>query len=477
MFQKTLVAAALAAAALSASAADYYVVTPVPGKTFSQTAISVTLNSYTLPAAVVGLPYSGFDFKTVLQVLNDPTFTSSAVTWSVDGALPSGMSLNATTGVLSGTPTVQGTFPVSVKATYRTKTGTQTYTVAVGDITVALNAATLPQATLGQAFTYDLKNNLSIVGDPSPEPSSATWSVSPALPGGLSLSSVGVINGTPTTVNVTGSTFEVTSNYKNRTAKQSYTLKVADAPISAADYRLLLHVEGKANGAATAADFVDSTPTPIAVSSVGTATVDTTTSALGSGSLRLNNFWGSPSWGSSWVAYPVQTGGERRFAMGSGDFTVESYVKSSSFGCYGANYFTYGAVDWTNGVWTRSWSVETTNTGQLVFQVFNDNGTSAFKLTSTTTIPTSTWTHIGVSRKSGTVRLFINGSQVASGTYAGGMELTRYATDIPFVIGKPVGGGNGCSSGVHNFDEVRVLKGYGVSTLPVPTTPYVPGTN
>lgn len=477
MFQKSLIAAALAVAAFGASAADYFVVVPVAGKTYSQTAISVTLNSYTLPVAIVGLPYSGFDFKTVLQVLNDPTYTGSSVTWSVDGTLPTGMTLDPSTGQLAGTPTVQGNFPVTVKATYRTKTGSQTYTVAVGNITVALNSAALPQATLGQAFTYDLKNNLSIVGDPSPTPTSATWSVSPALPGGLSLSSVGVISGTPTTVNLTGSTFEVTSNYKSRTAKQSYTLKVADAPPAAANYRLLMHVEGQANGAATTENFVDSSPTPISLSSVGNATVDTTTSALGTGSVKLNNYWGGSSWGAAWMAFPVQTGGERRFALDTGDFTVESFVKSSSFGCYGTNYFTYGAVDWANNGWTRSWSVETTNTGKLVFSVFNDSGSPVFTLTSSTSIPTSTWTHIGVSRKAGTVRLFMNGNQVASGTYTGSTELTRYYADIPLVIGKPVTGGNGCSSGVHNFDEVRILKGYGASTLPVPTSAYVPGTN
>lgn len=382
MLKKIIALAALSVVASGVSAADYYVVVPVTGKTAPAPEISVALNSYTLPVAQVGVPYSGFDFKTVLQVTNDPAFSTSGV----------------------------------------------------------------------------------------------TWSVAPGLPGGFSLSSDGVLTGTPTTANEAGTLLEVTSAYKSKTVKQSYTLKVMQPGVTAANYRLLMHVEGQANGAATTSSFVDSSPTPISVASVGSATVDTTAATIGAGSIKLNNFWGGGSWGAAWVAFPVQTGGERRFAMGTEDFTVESFVKSSGFGCYGAQYFTYGAVDWTNNVWTRSWSVEATKNGNLAFKVFNDNGTEAFSLVSSTAIPTATWAHIGVSRKAGTVRLFINGQQVASGAYAGSTELTRFS-DIPFVIGKPVTGGNGCSNGVHNFDEVRVLKGYGASSLPVPNSPYVPGTN
>ncbi|MDX2042758.1 MAG: putative Ig domain-containing protein [Acidobacteriota bacterium] len=48
------------------------------------------------------------------------TFTQSgglgAITWSVTGALPTGITLNSSTGVLSGTTTQTGTFPITVKA-------------------------------------------------------------------------------------------------------------------------------------------------------------------------------------------------------------------------------------------------------------------------------------------------------------------------------------------------------------------------
>ncbi len=481
MFTKTILAAALLSASLGAFAAEYYVVTPVKGKTFSQSAIAVTLNSYTLPGGIVGQAYAGFDFKSVLQVVNDPGFNASTVAWSVSsGVVPTGLTLDAATGVLSGTPTTQGSFPFSVQATYKTKTGIQNYTVAVGDITVALGTATIPLATVGQSFSYDLKANLSISGDPTPTPSSATWSVSPALPSWLTLSAAGVLSGTPSTPNTAGTSHEVTSVYKGRTAKQTYLVKVADVAPLASDYRLLLHVEGATQGSTSSGSVVDSSPSPIPLATMGptgTVTIDNTTSALGGGSLKMVNTWGGASWGAAYAAYPVQSGGERRFAMKTLDFTVDAFVKSSSFGCYGAQYITYGQYDYANSVWTRSWSVETSSTGQLIFQVYNDNQTSAFKLTSTATMPTAAWNHIGVSRKAGTVRLFINGNQVASGTYAGNTELTRFYEDVPLVLGKPISTGNGCNTGVHNFDEVRVLKNFGATSLPVPTAPYVPGTN
>lgn len=281
----------------------------------------------------------------------------------------------------------------------------------------------------------------------------------------------------PTAVgSLSGASLAVSGAHADAAASLTLTGSAQEAPPASSNYVLLLHAEGT-NGSTSTTSVVDSSPTPIGVASMGptgVATIDTTTSKFGTGSLKLNNSWGAPSWGSAYVAYPVQTGGVRRFSMGTGDFTIDTFVKSSSFGCYGTEYFQYSAWDSTNNVTYPSWVVGVSKTGQLKFTVYNDNGTTAFNVTSTATFPVNTWTHIGVSRKSGTVRLFINGVESGSGTYSGGMELTRFYSDIPFILGKPTTGGNGCSSGVHNFDEVRVLKGYGVSTLPVPTAPYAP---
>ena len=62
----------------------------------------------TFPTAVVGQPYTG------------PAFTASGgvppYSWTATG-LPPGMTINSTTGVISGTPTTAGTYNITVTVT------------------------------------------------------------------------------------------------------------------------------------------------------------------------------------------------------------------------------------------------------------------------------------------------------------------------------------------------------------------------
>jgi prepilin-type N-terminal cleavage/methylation domain-containing protein len=133
----------------------------------------------------------------------DVTVAVSAVTATVTGGatpyawtasgLPAGLSINAGTGAITGTPTAAGTSTVTVTATDATgasaTTSGFTWTVA------ALPAVTLPTAaarssTLGSAIT---SVQATVSGGTSPY----TWSAT-NLPTGLSISSGGLISGTPT---------------------------------------------------------------------------------------------------------------------------------------------------------------------------------------------------------------------------------------------------------------------------------------
>lgn len=99
-------------------------------------AITVKLASATLPTGVVGKAYSGFDLKPQLTVAGDAAYAGdgSGVVWALaSGSLPPGLALDASTGVISGTPTARGTGPVQVLATYKDKTATQSYTIPLSD--------------------------------------------------------------------------------------------------------------------------------------------------------------------------------------------------------------------------------------------------------------------------------------------------------------------------------------------------------
>lgn len=109
------------------------------------------------------------------------------------GSLPNGMALSSD-GVISGTPTASGAFNFTVTVTdFYGCTGSSNYSFVIACPTIQVNPATLPNGTLGVAYS----NSVSASGGASPY----IFSVSAgSLPPGLSLaSSNGLISGTPTT--------------------------------------------------------------------------------------------------------------------------------------------------------------------------------------------------------------------------------------------------------------------------------------
>ena len=199
------------------------------------------------PGGTVGVAYS--------QSLAGASGGTAPYTYTLaTGSLPPGLTL-AGNGTLSGTPTAAGSFTFSVAAT-DSSTGTGPFSATSGALTLAIaaptitvNPSTLTAATVGAA------SNQTITA--SGGTSAYTYAVtSGSLPAGLSLSSGGVLSGTPT---AGGSfTFTVTATDSSGApgpymGSRSYTLAVNAPTIAMAPASLTAIAAGATvSGAITA---------------------------------------------------------------------------------------------------------------------------------------------------------------------------------------------------------------------------------
>ena len=110
-------------------------------------------------------------------------------TFSIVGTLPAGLTLNTTTGAVTGTPTAAGSFTVQVKdALGATSTGCQ----------ITINAAlsvTCAAVTAGEVGGSFNSGPMTVTGGTAPY----TFSIVGTLPAGLTLNTTtGAVTGTPT---------------------------------------------------------------------------------------------------------------------------------------------------------------------------------------------------------------------------------------------------------------------------------------
>ncbi|MFM8237310.1 MAG: putative Ig domain-containing protein [Actinomycetota bacterium] len=174
-----------------------------------------TITTTGLPGAVAQNPYSA-----TVTVEGGTAPYSWAIT---SGALPAGLSLSATSGMITGAPTAGGSSTFTVRATdAEGRTASMPLTVTV-DAGVMITTATLPDAGVGAAYS----TSLTASGGTAPY----TWSAT-GLPTGLSISAVGgVISGTPTiagTSSVTVTARDAAS--PAGTATKAFTLTVTVPP-------------------------------------------------------------------------------------------------------------------------------------------------------------------------------------------------------------------------------------------------------
>ena len=164
-----------------------------------------------VPAGTVSSPYS----LQMTATVPDPK------TWTIaGGALPSGVTLGATNGLISGTPTTAGTYSFTVRAEINPqRVDTKALAITVRD-RVAIGTAVTPPSEVGVAFLLPL----TATGGTG----AFTWAVtSGALPTGVVLTPNGAIVGKPSEAGRFGFTVTAT-DAEGRTGAYPTTLTVAE---------------------------------------------------------------------------------------------------------------------------------------------------------------------------------------------------------------------------------------------------------
>ena len=191
--------------------------------------VKITSAAGTLPNGQTGFAYS--------QTISAVNFTGTLL-WAVrsgNSTLPPGLTLNSSTGIISGTPTTIGTYNFIVGAwdTGALGTGTANSVALSIQITsgnpplVITSGPPTPTGTVGTAYSF---NGFTASGGVPPY----TWALnSGTLPNGLAIttaSNVGKLSGTPTVANTFNFTVKVTDSAATVTVSVTYTIVIAAAP-------------------------------------------------------------------------------------------------------------------------------------------------------------------------------------------------------------------------------------------------------
>src|SRR6185312_4572489 len=152
-------------------------------------------------------------------------------TWElVSGTLPPGLTLrsdvlpsyfssNVQAGLI-GVATTPGSYTFTLKVTSNGQSATQTETVRITSLNVKDNAITLPDAFAGNPYSYTFTAQATA--------GSVTFTPATSLPGGMSLSSAGVLSGTPTTPGYYNINFSISDGTDTIYRSQGFSVSAID---------------------------------------------------------------------------------------------------------------------------------------------------------------------------------------------------------------------------------------------------------
>lgn len=145
------------------------------------------------------------------------------------------------------------------------------------------------------------------------------------------------------------------------------------------------------------------------IETVGNASISTTQSKFGGSSL----FFDGNADALLAPSIPIN-------ALGTEDFTIEAWIRWSSVPNSGANYAYFFAIGGNNvngmGLYVQNGKIKLWNTAEV--------------LAGSTTLSTNTWYHVALVRSSGTVKLYLNGTQ--DGTVSMSSNLTGGVVNLGY---------------------------------------------
>ena len=171
-----------------------------------------------LPAGMVGVPYP------------NPTINAEGglepyrFALKNGSPLPAGLSINATTGVISGTPTTAGNTTTTIVVTGANGASTErAYTIRIDAYNLAISSE-VPWVLQGQVYKDFGPLPLEATGGLEPY----KWSMTPASTANLTLDASGTLTGRPATAGNFSVTFRVV-DARNATVTKNATIQIAPA--------------------------------------------------------------------------------------------------------------------------------------------------------------------------------------------------------------------------------------------------------